>query len=552
MSTLKRNAYGYLTLIAIFLIVIFSILLQTLVYLFSTKTAMSAHMIAQSRALALADTAVQEGAYQLSQDITCSNLSNNKSMPFGLATTTKATSSHYTVNPLFASSTLSGSISSSVNSISVSNSTVFAPQGRVMIDREIIDYKHNSGSSLSILNRGVSHTRATSHSSGAVASQLLCSIQGDGASPSTPLSQRSIVKAAPLSMAYTVGDRYTFWQYNHPNNENAWRSMRSQTSSSNRYRAVSLLNYHEGFAVGDTTSGQLRIEHLHHGTWSSENSNVGNVNLYGVNMVSQNEAWAVGARSGSSMNIFRWDGSSWCRLQTSSSCGGRRYSTSASNNERTLYAVNVLAYNNTNGTGDFGFAVGGRSSDGLILIYNGSRWQDSVVNTNTIGQIYALSLIPNGNSQPIEAWTAGRRRSGNQGEIIRYYNGSWQISSRKITTRRMRAISMIDTNGDGLADFGFAVGDRSYVYTYSNGSWNNGQRNPGGAFGGNNITLYGVVVISPTNAWIVGGGGRTYHFDGNSWSQVSRPSGTSGRTLYDVDAIGPKAMETIGFRALSE
>jgi hypothetical protein len=252
------------------------------------------------------------------------------------------------------------------------------------------------------------------------------------------------------------------------------------------------------------------------------------------------------------MNIFRWDGSSWCRLQTSSSCGGRRYSTSAGNNERTLYAVNVLAYNNTNGTGDFGFAVGGRSSDGLILIYNGSRWQDSVVNTNTIGQVFALSLIPNGNSQPIEAWTAGRRRSGNQGEILRYYNGSWQISSRKITTRRMRAISMIDTNGDGLADFGFAVGDRSYVYTYSNGSWNNGQRNPGGAFGGNRITLYGVVVISPTNAWIVGGGGRTYHFDGNSWSQVSRPSGTSGRTLYDVDAIGPKAMETIGFRALSE
>lgn len=486
----------------------------------------------------------------IAEGASCSGIAATKTLNDGLAQTNKASGTSYAINPLFSSATLSSTINTAASTIPVSSSAVFAPQGRVMIDREAIDYTAINSNNLVGLMRGADGTRSTTHYGGAIVSQLLCSISGTGISPASgQQSERTLVKAAPTSMVYTVGDRRTFWQYNHPNNESAWRSMKSQTSSGNRYRAISIMNEHEGFAVGDRTGGRLRIERLHQGTWTSENSNVGNVNLYGVDILSSIEAWAVGTRSGSNINIFRWNGSSWCRLLTSNSCGGRRYSTSSTSNHRNLYAVKVLEYGTTNGTANFGFAVGGRNNNGLILRYNGTLWQDSLRNTNTVGQIYALSLIPNGNSQPIEAWTAGRRRTGSQGEIIRYASGSWQVSSRKITTRRMRAISMIDTNGDGLADFGFAVGDRSYVYTYSGGSWNNGQANPNGVFG-SNTTLRGVTVISPTDAWIVGNSGRTYHWDGSRWTSITRPSGTSGRTLFGVDSSGPKSMRLIGFRDL--
>ena len=71
---------------------------------------------------------------------------------------------------------------------------------------------------------------------------------------------------------------------------------------------------------------------------------------------------------------------------------------------------------------------------------------------------------------------------------------------------------MLDTNQDGLADVGWAVGNSSQILFYNGISWSNA--NDG------NQHLFGISIINPNDAWAVGANGTVYHWNGNDWSNV--------------------------------
>ena len=62
--------------------------------------------------------------------------------------------------------TLNGSINSSVTTITVTNAGDMPTDGRIMIEKELIDYTGKSGNDLTGCTRGVNNTGATSHTTG--------------------------------------------------------------------------------------------------------------------------------------------------------------------------------------------------------------------------------------------------------------------------------------------------------------------------------------------------------------------------------------------------
>lgn len=560
---LKQQANGFLTLMAVFIVVILGILSSAVIYLFVSKVSAVKHIMSQPKAFALANTGLEQGLYAISSpDVLnsshahCDTYQFTGSLGNGSYTAQK-TSTNYPANPLFSSGTLSSAVTTASTSLSFISTNIFAPQGRVMIDREIIDYKQKNGNTLTELTRGVNGTLISSHISGAVASQHLCGMQGIGQFPSgAPASQRAMEQNLPLSMAYAVGDNMTFLQFNHPIDEFHWRIAQPNTgpTQNRRFWAISLLNAHEGWAVGERTRvgsrQRLTISELHNGQWTNYTLSLdtpaqNHPHLYGVTAVSSEEAWAVGNRQGSEWGMFRWYNNNWCRvLRNGSRCNTSITSAINSNGQKRLEGVKVVTYQN-DGLGDFGFAVGGSNTVGIILDYQSGNWGDSLRNNTNFGRFHAIDIIHNGNQQPIEAFAVGRARSGSQGRIVRYFNGTWQTGNSQFerTNRRLRGVSMLDETGDGLADFGVAVGDRGNVYIYNAGSWTRFTSGPFGTRG-----LYDVTVVARNNIWVVGVGGRRWHFDGTSWTETREDS---TQNLRGVDAVGPRQIHSIGFKSIA-
>lgn len=97
----------------------------------------------------------------------------------------------------------------------------------------------------------------------------------------------------------------------------------------------------------------------------------------------------------------------------------------------------------------------------------------------------------------------------------------------------MYAVSMIDTDGNGMADYGWAVGDNGAAYVYNGSSWSSS------SYIGTK-DLNGVVVLSTKDAWAVGDDGVRYHWDGNSWTSMT----TGVSTTRDLEGIAAVAART--------
>ena len=88
---------------------------------------------------------------------------------------------------------------------------------------------------------------------------------------------------------------------------------------------IALVNYTEGWAVGDKRSGNFTIRAWDpvSDSWivSSGIPSSGEQDLYGVSAVASNEAWAAGKKTGddddddgTNYTVLHWDGSAWCVL----------------------------------------------------------------------------------------------------------------------------------------------------------------------------------------------------------------------------------------------
>ena len=87
---------------------------------------------------------------------------------------------------------------------------------------------------------------------------------------------------------------------------------------------------------------------------------------------------------------------------------------------------------------------------------------------------------------------------------------------------------MLDTNGNSLADIGWAVGNSGAAIYYNGSSWS--AQNAGGGH------LNDVTIFSEKDAWAVGHNGRTTHWNGSGWTDFN--SGVS-KHLNAIAKVAP-------------
>ncbi|ETO92158.1 hypothetical protein [Legionella oakridgensis] len=531
-----KHQRGFLTLTAVVIIVLFGILSATLVAMVIRASTAVIYLDAASKAASLAESGLEQGRQNLTQAAlasrqTCVGLSSSLSMTTGSFSVGAANDAANAINPRYAFATLSTAIASGSTpaTISVNNSAVFAPYGRVLIGREVFEYDRIANSTtLAGIARAQDGSIASTHASGTLVSQYQCTMASIGRSPaSNPNGVRQYQQGIQQPVVFAAGGNGMILRWNSSTAELSWQS---QSPGTYLFNAISAVNYHEGWAVANGSGGS-RLSRLQGNNWTNITVSVSQApDLFGVDAPSANEAWAVGERGASnSLTILRWvrnasnSSTNWCQLP----CGGKTVSTTGiSNQERYLFAVKTL---DTNGDGyaDIGAAVGGQSGTGsgnrgIILIYDGTQWANLELPSSVyrIGQLYGVDIIGNGNNAPKEAYFVGRSsQSSAQGKLFRLRDGVW--SAVITTTAPMRSVSAVDTNGDGYADLGIAVGDNGVAYLFDG-----------------NFTVYGPFVLtgndlksakvaSPTDIWMVGTNGTRLHYNGTAVESVTSGVSTS-------------------------
>ena len=131
--------------------------------------------------------------------------------------------------------------------------------------------------------------------------------------------------------------------------------------------------------------------------------------------------------------------------------------------------------------------------------------------------------------------------SSNAGVILQWNGTDWDILNSPSPSEIMRAVSMIDTTGNGSATYGWVVGDNGKAYELSNGSWSSVQTIAGGN------DLFSVKVLSPTDAWVVGANGARYHWNGTTWTQAEDGVNTND-DLHAVSAAYAQSTPSSGWR----
>jgi hypothetical protein len=212
-------------------------------------------------------------------------------------------------------------------------------------------------------------------------------------------------------------------------------------------------------------------------------------------------------------------------------------------------------------TGLWGFAendVWGVGVDGTILRYNGLGWnvQSSPVSSDlwaiwgsapddmwavgadTIlhfdGVVWTEIEGPNTTSTP--EW---RTVWGHDGNIWigggNYNDGVWRYNGSTWTSENLNYTYIRDLHGLDASNR-IAVGRNGSIRAWNGNSWNYQSSGSGN-------DLFGVHMVSKTEAYAVGEGGTILRYDGTTWTAMNSPT---DRTLRAVWAAGPDIVYAVG------
>lgn len=519
-----KREQGYFLFLAVVFIVVIGVMGVLISYMLGNRARLSVAQLNGYQSTYIAESGLEAGARLLTMPtlsgspsrVSCAALTGtasvtNASMSTGTFTVTTINSS-----PIYAFSSLSGALTSSNTSLTLTSAASFAPSGRVVVDGEVIQYNSKSGNTLQSLIRGSAGTLASSHASGASVSQFQCSISSRAGIPSiaSPAYQRELQWSIQLQNAWAVGARsgnvLTHVNWNR-NTALSWTDVSVTGTSSNRanMNAVSLLTDADGWAVGDANGTNFTFTRWNGSAWTiSQLAGACSAqHLLGISMVSATEGWAVGVRNtttcrGSTYRyaILKWNGSAWSKLTS-----GIPADSSTNQNLNEVHVIDT----DGDGVGNIGFAVG---NSGRILQYNGSTWTVSSPTTQNLFGIYVVSAS--------EAWAVGAA-----GVILKWNGSSWS-SITSPTTVQLNSVFMIDTDGDGLANIGWGVGNSGRIVSYNGSTWSTTTSGT--------ANLLSVTAFNSKDVWAVGASGTARHWDGSAWTLVS--SATT-RQLNGIAAV---------------
>ncbi len=217
--------------------------------------------------------------------------------------------------------------------------------------------------------------------------------------------------------------------------------------------------------------------------------------LYSVFLLNSTFGWAVGGSSSSGV-ILRYNGTSWSQFNNITFTGTANKTDTVN---ATLYSVT------TNDNGTIGWIVGG---GGMALSWNNTGWWYGM-NTTTTNTLRSVSMIHNAT----QAWAVG-----DKGTIITN-DGTWSNMTSP-TTANLNALQIINATS-GIAAGGTDVNNGTFL-TLSGTTWNVSNKVIQGTTTNTsstvNATIYSISVNNQTSAWAVGSNGLVSYYNGTHWS----------------------------------
>lgn len=241
----------------------------------------------------------------------------------------------------------------------------------------------------------------------------------------------------------------------------------------------------EAWAVGAVTGGSYQLTRWNRPTelsWTSAAfSDASAVNLNSVSMLSNADGWAVGNNSATTYTLLHWTGSSWSRISLASACSNQDLYGISSVSSQEAWAVGHIYRTNGTCTSSAG------TQRYTILQWNGTSWS---------------ALAPT------------------------------TIPSDAGSNQNLNAVHVIATTG-GAGTLGFAVGDKGKILKYNGSTWV-ADTSP------TSQNLLGVHVTSASEAWAVGASGTIIKWNGSTWSTFTSPTSQTlnGIRMLDLTGVG--------------
>lgn len=429
-----RAQRGAIMLAAVMLILLAGFIAVALAYLSVANTASGEDHLRSAQALFTADGGLERALYRLlapttAQRVACAAVPETQAVVAGEFTlAAEAGSPFYPAAAPTLTAALPAATASPILFLPVSSLAGLAPYGRLMIDRESFDYESTGAVAadcgggaapcLRNVTRARDQTIAAAHAAGTRIGQFQCNVRSTGSVPTAaaPQGQRILHAGVQMQEGWIVGDS--------PN-------------------------------PGDATTGRAIVLRWNGFTWSNVSAGLparANQNLLGVSVLSYADAWAVGQTGGGGAGacttnrarIIGWNGNAW-------GCA-------ASPIGEHLNGVSLVSATD-------GWAVGDRTANSgngwVFLRWNGATWNNFPLNTNPVraSNLNGIHML-NAN----EGWAVGDQNNngggcGNTGRILRWTGVNWACVASP-SVEGLNAVYMLDTDGDGVADDGWAVGRR--------------------------------------------------------------------------------------------
>lgn len=515
---LKRQR-GASLLAVIFFIVAVAFLGNVVVALVATQSFTSRNEVQSTQALYVAEGGLERAtrallAPPLAERVTCAAVTASASLTnigLGVGRFTVTRDAGAPFNPLPAA-TLSGAIGPTDTSIQVSSTAGYAQAGRIMIDREYINYTGVLAGPprFTGAKRGAGGTSTVTHANGTRVAQYQCSVSSEGGVTDlvTPTGRRVVALGAQLEGGWAGGKataQNELYRWNDIATPNVWARA---TSVAQEIRGVDVLSAVDGWAVGKKIGTRYNIARWDGLTWTQlapptiPPDNGGNQNLESVSMVSAIEGWAAGDNG----VILHWDGATWHTNHHA-----------ASTTTADLKSISMVASNS-------GWVVG---KAGTIIHFDGA-WHTNHHTASPTAEDFNDVFMGSAAS----GWIVGKAAAG----ILHWDGASWHRNDTHglaVAAQDLNGLHMISSSQ------GWGVGRNGLIYHYlSTGvpAWHTGDAHSTSPIG---QELTEVFMLSELNGWAVGKSGVIVHWDSSVWSAVASPANQDLKGLSMIPSGTP-------------
>lgn len=417
--------------------------------------------------------------------------------------------------------------------------------GRIMIDRELVDYAATSTSSavcgtqpcFVVSRRGADGTTAVSHAIATRVGEYQCEVQVAGGVPDLsggPTSaRRTLTQSTQLGEVWvagtqTVGGTILMNRFQ----ETAWSDVNyvlGVTHAAPGINSIAMLSYADGFAVGTPGGGGQRplIMRWNGSAWAlvSPGFNA-NRTLNSISCVSATDCWAVGVDGGGAARpwIIRWNGVAWA-----DNARGALLANAAT----PLNSIYCAAANECWAVGD---AVGGNQYFIRITAVSAPNWTFAVPTTvvnQSFNGVHCRDIT--------NCWAVGAASS-----IMRWNGTAWAteaIGGAAFTSILRGVWCTSATDCWAVGDTATAGAAGEVIVRRQSGAAPNWTRVAPSALIPN-VNLTEVACAGSNDCWAVGvasAGELILRWDGSSWTRFGPSAVVTNRNLSALAVIGPSS-----------